>query len=70
MVQRGVHGLRGRDGRGGLLEKKDAAENGTDRHVELTLRSGEEEVSQVSRTLLRGGGSKRTKYGNKYDMTA
>lgn len=49
MVQRGIHGVRGRDGRERVLEKTDAAENGTDRHVELALRSGEEEgVSQVS----------------------
>lgn len=41
MVQRSVHCLRGWSGRGGLLEKKDAAKDGTDCHVELALRSGE-----------------------------
>ena len=40
MVQRSIHRLRGRSGRGGLLENKDAAEDGTNRHVELALRSG------------------------------
>lgn len=40
MVQRSIHRLCGRSGRGGLLEKKDAAKDGTDRHVELALRSG------------------------------
>lgn len=40
VVQRSVHHLRGRSGRRGLLEKTDAAKDGTDRHVELALRSG------------------------------
>lgn len=40
MVQRGVYRLRGRSGRGGLLEKKNTAKDGTDRDMELALRSG------------------------------
>lgn len=41
MVKRGVHGLRGRGGRRGLLEKEDAAKDGADRDVEPALRPSE-----------------------------
>lgn len=51
MVKRGVHGLRGRGGRGGLLEKEDAAKDGADRHVEPALRPSELNMWFIVRRL-------------------